>query len=629
LAVGSSVTVSGTVTSQAGRILGTRTIAIQDESGGLFVRLPSDGAAAAIDRGAIVQVTGVVATPYGNLELRPARERDVVVLGAGGLPDPVELDTSTIGEAAEGTLGTFIGTLVDINRYSSGALTLAVRDGHGDGVVYAHSEIGLDQAMFERGDRVRATGIVGQRATRSGAPDGYRLWLRGRADIEKLAGGPGTTPPPDSEPGEPPSGARPPRVRIKNATPGREVTIVGVVTSKAGVIDSEGRRVTVQDRTGAILVRYPAEAEPAAVGRVIRASGEVGTWYGALQLETTSKPRVKSRARIVPIKLQRAPDEADEWRLVSLRVTLADVERSGDTWRAEAEFASGAAVPIVGLAGSGIDSELLEPGRRATIIGIVRRAHPSASDQRFAVAPRSRKDIRLGRLVRDEDDEDDDDDSDADDDDQDEEGVFGAPGSNDGAVSATLGALSGLENHVVRVGGRLERIDGHQLTLDDGTARGSVRLGDGVGPFEPELSVGEVLNVTGRVRRRARGGREVVVRAAADLRRAVPITHLQSSITKPGTMAPVAAIGAIPTVGPGTVAPEAGQGSTIVRPLLMLLVLALLIVGTTLLGAAGLMVWRPHPKHIDGPQQPAAPQQSPAPQQPPAPTPSGLVGSNP
>jgi hypothetical protein len=536
------------VTAQAGRILGDRTIAVQDDSGGIAVRLPTEGSAVTLERGAIVDITGELAAPYGNLELRPAQWSDVLLLGAGGLPEPVKLDSAGIREDREGQLATISGTIVTIDRRTSGALSITAQDDLGEMLVYAHAEIGLDRALFERGDRIRAIGIVGQRASRSVADDGHRVWPRGRADIDILGSEPGATPPGDG-PDDSPGKTGPKRVLIKNATPGRTVTIAGVVTSEAGFIDSEGRRVTVQDKSGAILVRYPAGIKPDAVGRTIRASGEVGTWFSSVQLEADDRPRAKGRGRTQATLLRRPPTETDEWRLVSVRVQVLDVERSGETWRAEAALAGGGHLPIVGLAGSHITADMLEPGREALITGIVRRAYPTASDQRFAVAPRSREDVRLGRLVVE--------DASAEvlgpDGDSDASGGSASGGSDDDAVLATFATLPQLDDRVVRVGGRLERIAGRLLTLDDGTASGDVRLSDSVAAIEPELRIGEVLNVTGRVQRRGRrGAHEVVVESAADVRRAVSVSR-PSAMLLAGTVAgQISDEGAIPTVGPMT-----------------------------------------------------------------------------
>ena len=531
LAVGAVAVVTGTVTVQPGRILGERTMVLQDESGGIAVRLPVGYPIEALPRGTIAQVGGSLSDPYGNLELRAGDDHDVTIIGSGGLPEPQALDSLDIAESTEGRLGSIDATLIDIDRYSSGAVSLTVRDDRGEARVYAFAPIALDPSALIRGQRLSATGIVGQRASRAGAGDGHRLWLRGRSDLAVLDAGAVPTPPPAGG-GTDAGDDQPPRVAIGEATPGRRVTIVGVVTSKAGVIDTEGRRVTVQDESGAILVRYPAGVRPAGVGRVIRASGEVGTWYDALQLEAESTPRPQGRRRVVASPLRRPPVASDEWRLVRVAVRITDIERDGDTWRAEAELADGASFPIVGLAGSRIDPTPLEPGRSARITGLVRRAHPAASDQRFAVAPRSRKDLAFGPrvapaaagTVADELDT--------------GTGDGSTPMAGDVAgadavvLTATLGSLAGFVDQVVRIGGRVEAVDGRRLTLDDGTGRGTVRLGDAIEPVALALRVGEVLNATGLVQER-RTGLQVVVAAAADVRRAArpvaaPMTALLS-----------------------------------------------------------------------------------------------------
>ena len=64
-------------------------------------------------------------------------------------------------------------------------------------------------------------------------------------------------PPEASErPGDPP-GDKPSKpdmsLRIRDAAAGETVTITGTVTAPAGLIDGDGRRVTVQDRSGRLV----------------------------------------------------------------------------------------------------------------------------------------------------------------------------------------------------------------------------------------------------------------------------------------------------------------------------------------------------------------------------------------
>jgi hypothetical protein len=427
---------------------------------------------------------------------------------------------------------------------------------------------------------------VGQRASRTGAADGYRLWPRNRADLVILDRGPDASPPPDRP--KPPSDDRPPRVRIEDATPGRTVTIVGVVTSPAGLIDSERRRVTVQDRTGAILVRYPDGSEPPSVGRVVRASGEVGTWYGGTQLEASAPPKTVGRAAAVPTILRRPPDESDEWQLVAVLVRLSDLERSGDSWRAEGTMGAGGSLPIAGLTGSGISSDGFVDGQTARVVGIVRRAYPTATDQRFAVAPRTRKDIRLGPVPT-----------------EDETGDAGAGGAptdddgiaigvtaedEDGVLAATLASLEGLGDLVVRVGGRLESIDDYRLTLHDGTASGSVRLAPGLPALEPPLRLGEILNVTGRVRERSGASPEILVRSVADVRRAATLAATAPGLASDARWSSLSARMAGPALSADP-SPAAIPAAGTTVPLVIVLVVGSAALVCLLL-AAGWLTWR-------------------------------------
>jgi hypothetical protein len=344
--------------------------------------------------------------------------------------------------------------------------------------------------------------------------------------------------------------------------------------------------VTIEDGSGAILVRYPAGASTPGVGSVIRAAGAVGTWYGGRQVEAEEAPRRLRETRAVPTILRRPPGDADEWQLVAVTVRLLEVTSDGDTWRAEATLGAAGELPIVGLASSGTDADGLEAGRSARIVGIVKRAHPSASDQRFAIAPRSADDIVLGRLVASQPDEGAVTDG--------ESGALGTLGGSAGLAdlaasipSVTLDSLADRAEGVVRVGGRLERLEGTRLTLDDGTAVGHVRLADAVEPIEPPLQVGEVLNVVGRVRERAPGQPEVVVRSAADVSRAA---SLRSAEPSPGPDEPTALLAALIPGGPSLTPPahtaamaQDGSWSPLLLLALMAAALALLLLGSAVL----------------------------------------------
>jgi hypothetical protein len=252
----------------------------------------------------------------------------------------------------------------------------------------------------------------------------------------------------------------------------------------------------------------------------------------------------------------------------------------------------------VGVAGSGIDPQLLEPGRAARIRGIVRRAHPSATDQRFALMPRSRKDVRLGRLAP-AGNERDHDDRDADDDDDGLVVSVSRGGDAELAAATTLATIGDMDDRLVRVGGRLAAVDGRTLVLDDGTARGYVRLPAAAVALASKLRAGEVLNAVGQVRRRA-GRHEVVVRHASDVRRAAVLGTASAGSGPPagGPDAAPATVRADVAVDGGTAAPAPAAQAP--RPLSLVLLAGLLATAATgLLGAAGLVAWSDRRRDVE------------------------------
>jgi hypothetical protein len=90
------VTVTGVVIAEAGRLGTPPLLAIADATAGIAVHLPDDTAAP--QRGTRVQVTGKLADPYGQLEIRPSSSGFRVV-GSGPLPAPRDIDASTLGES--------------------------------------------------------------------------------------------------------------------------------------------------------------------------------------------------------------------------------------------------------------------------------------------------------------------------------------------------------------------------------------------------------------------------------------------------------------------------------------------------------------------------------------------------
>jgi len=603
--IGSRIAVEGTVTVVPGRVLRSGVTFLQDGTGGIAVELPRGVDAGTIVPGVIVQLAGKLANPYANLELRGGTVTDLVILGRGGVPSPVVITSGGMSEAREGELARITGVVERVESGSSGSLAITLRDNGGEARVFAFGGLHLARDRFPAGSLWTVSGIVGQRESTSGAGDGYRIWPGDAGDLAR--GGTTPTPRPGPTPTQRPGPTPSPRptgtprpgtsappakpVRIRSVQDGQTVTIEATITAPAGLIDGDRRRVTVQDGSGALLLRFPDGASVPAVGTRVRATGKVGTWYGGLQLAAETPPTARGKGPAGPLVLRRAPGAADEWRLVRLTVRITDVARSGDTWRAEATLGAGGALPIVGLAGSKIPSTALGEGRSATITGIVKRAYPTASDQRFAVVPRTAADIQLGR----------------------DPNTVAGVGSGDGGpgqpsasgppdgdtsehatgrtttavVDTPLAGLTTLAGRNVRVSGVLQVVDQRVLTIDDGSARAQVRLLDDDPTFEPPLVAGEVLNVVGVVAERDIGGWEVVARVQGVVRAAsLALPTVAPSVpVAPPSSAPGPAIAVVGPMPP-TTAPSGDP---------LRLVFAVLVGGlaAAVVMAGGLLMTRP------------------------------------
>ena len=278
--------------------------------------------------------------------------------------------------------------------------------------------------------------------------------------------------------------------------------VEGVVTTSPTLIDPSGRLVVIQDATAAIEVRLPASGaagitewagQPLGPGAHLQVKGSVGHSYGAPRISASAVGWLGWAPQPLPLRISAAPGPAIEWRLVVVSGRLDAVHRLGDRWRADL-IAGSTRIPVAGLTGAQIAVGRVLAGRRATIVGIVRRAYPSATDQRFAIDPRSVSDM-----------------------------VFEAAGSTrpaatdrgDGSAvsvaTADAGAslappsaafvdlrdLAARRGQTVRVGGLVTRIDGAIISLDDGTATGRLMLSGDAAAYLDLVEVGDPLEATG------------------------------------------------------------------------------------------------------------------------------------
>ena len=514
--IGSIVTVMGSVTAEAGRLGSPALIAIADGSDGIVVKLP-DGVTPP-DRGARLEVRGRLADPYGQVELRPTAVDVTVHAGFGPLPTPIELGQGGPGEHTEARLVRFEGTVLEKpTRATSGDVGIWVATSSGTRIrVMADASSGITPGAVSRGATYRLTGVAGQRASRKGASDGYRVWLRDPADVQLLAApsasaspsaartprpSPGASPRPKSSP---PAHAAAVSIASALRTTDRDVAIQGVVTAPAALLDATGRRIVVQDASGAVEILLAKDIPAPGVGTRIRAVGRVGTAYGAPRLRASRVERSGTGSVPPPLRIRGPLGAAHTWRLVAVSGRIDDVRKLGDRWRAEVVVGA-ARLVVVGQPGAGIPVERVVEGRSIDVVGIVRPAYPSATDRRPTILPRSRGDIRVG-------------------------GATGGPatGAGGGAVGgggpggstaardgtsaamtaasagvpdADLADLASILGKTVRVGGLVLDVRPDGFVLDDGTAHAPVVLRDQAAEWVALVEPGDAINVVGRVER--------------------------------------------------------------------------------------------------------------------------------
>jgi lamin tail-like protein len=566
--IGSVVTVAGVVTAEGGRLGTPPLIAIADGTGGIVVRVPDGMATPA--RGATILVRGPLADPYGQVELRPGAS-GFTVTGRGSLPTPLQLRAAELGEATEGRLVELVGTVDATPRKgTSGDLVTDLLDPVGaEFRVVTDGSSGIVPSQLVKGTTYRVTGVLGQRASRKGALDGYRLYVRDPEDIvaTPAASSPGASPAPGASGSPAPISPISTVLAFADGTP---ATIEATVSAETSLLDSSGRRIVVQDASGAIEVLLPGGTSGPRIGSMVRIAGVKGRAWGAPRLAASSVSALEGSAAIQPQSLGRAPAERDEWLLVRISGTVRSVQRLGDRWRAEILLADGSQAPVHGQAGAGIPSTAIVVGRRVTVTGIVKRPYPTASDRRFAVLPRAGSDLALGPGV-------------ATGGASGESGVTAASGAG-GGTGATGGAAGGqletditpdtdlavLGEHVgerVRVGGLIARLADDGFDLDDGTALARIVLRGDMAGLVPFLQEGEAVAATGTVELRDGAAIVVVDDEGALVRvgvlgQALPIAPGADAATSS------AAVGTVTEAG--SLAPETGPASLLAVALLLL-----------------------------------------------------------
>ena len=503
LPLGTRVRVSGVVTAEGGRLGTPALIAIGDGTGGIAVRMPTDSIPPT--RGTLLEVDGTLSAPYGQLEIKSV-PGGLTVMGMGALPSPAPVPASGLDESLEGRLVASTGVLTTKPKRSAGGdLTITLeRDNATPIRLVADSSSQIGPGSFVLGTSYQVVGVVGQRASHKDAPDGYRICLRDAADlISGTAAVTVSTTGETAAPAAPPIGGSVTPIAGVLGTTDLTVTIEATVTAPASLLDASGRRIVVQDATGAVELLLPAGTSEPAVGARVRATGKVGLAYGAPRFRADRVDALEGDRPMSPTILHVPPGVAQEWRLVAVTGRIEHVTKLGDRWRAELAVGT-RKVPIVGQPGSGIASGAVVEGRVATVVGIVRRPFPTATDRRFAILPRSAADLRIeGGAVA----------TSATRSSGSTAGGGSRGGGNglasgtteeagalaSGATDADLADLASLVGRVVRVGGLVADLRPDGVTLDDGTAIGRVVLRGDAFDLLPLLEPDDAINATGRV----------------------------------------------------------------------------------------------------------------------------------
>ena len=466
--------------------------AIQDSSGGIYVRLAASVKEVALGR--TVTVDGTLAAPYGQLEIRSIASLEV----AAGYsePEPSRVAPADVGETTEGTLVSVAGKVTSVQA-DGGRVTVTLADDHGSVHILADPPSGVTSADVVRGSAIVATGVAGQRETATARLDGYRVWLRSGADI--VATGVAKTAAPTSGSGttsEPGATATPGPQGLATVlkTRGAAVDVVATVTATAGLLDLGDPTIVVDDGTGAAAVILPASATAPPVGMQVRVEGKVGRWETGPTVLASSVVALGELAPLEPMATAGPLGGSLEWRLVRVCGRIDQFVRAGARWRMDMTV-DGHKVSALGEPAAAITVDKTSIGRLAVVTGIVRR---STSDSTvFQLLPRTASDLRLGPAPA-----------------TSEGGSAAGTGPvgavEPGAVAGSAGqsvpiaSLASYVSRTVTVAGLVTATATGTATVDDGT--GAVRLGgraaaDQISMLEP----GDAIEATGLVTRDAVG----------------------------------------------------------------------------------------------------------------------------
>ncbi len=433
---------------------------VADESGGVAVLLTGGSFA----RGDRLRVSGVIDDRYAQRTLR-ADGADLAVLGTAVDPAPMAIATGSVGEHVEGRLVRIVGTITAAPSALSTGLAFELDDGSGPVRLLIGSATGIEVSGWGPPFVVDAIGVVGQRDSSGTGTSGYRVQPRDSADV-RVAGpaptsmpSPGSSTPPAATPSTSPSTDAISVAAARRLPKGASAVVRGVVTLAPRLVDPT--TATLQDATGAIVLRIGDEAGPIVRGSLIEVRGVRSMLAGMETLRVSAPPRsFGTAAEPAPRSIRTGEaGEVHEATLVIVRGGLVAAPRqsSAGTVSFEIDDGSGPLRISIGSA-AGIDAAILASGTWIEVRGVLGQETTGSLPLRgYRVWPRDAADLRVT-----------------------------APATTAGASGGTAGAGGGS---APASGATLETLDAIGRAAFPGLPIGATVV---VGPWE-ELGIGGLL----------------------------------------------------------------------------------------------------------------------------------------
>lgn len=380
---------------------------LADATGGIAVLV----AGGVFPRGVALSVEGTIDDRYAQRTLRVDAE-DLTIGQEMDAPDPIEVDTGSIGEPTEGQLVTLVGIVQGAPTDLAAGLMFEVDDGSGPIRVLVGPTTGIDTSTWQTGITLTVTGIVGQRDSSGTGSEGYRVQPRDPADIgpvlpppapEPTAGPTATptvsaTPVPSVSPTASPGGSVLVTIaQARRAEVGSRIRIRGVVTLPSGLVE-EGSAV-VADMSGAILVRLGSALDRLQRGQLVELAGTRSTKSGMVSLRVTT-PAVVLGTQAEPPPVRRATGrirEPDEATLVAVRGLVRDGPRrtSGGGLSFTVNDGSGP-IRVFAATGTGLTAPLVPAGAWIELRAVVGQQTTAAqASAGYRLWPRDRADVTV------------------------------------------------------------------------------------------------------------------------------------------------------------------------------------------------------------------------------------------